>query len=374
MRPYLIVSGDFSLHGGMDRANYALATHLADRGVEVHLVAHHVDDELSNRKNVTWHRAVRPLGSHLLGEPMLSWVGRRWARRITRRGGIVVVNGGNCSWGDVNWVHYVHAAYPATGWKHRRYRRIERRALARARLVLANSERTKKDVIEKVGIPAHRVKTVYLGVDGETFAPAKDVERLAVREEMGWSPNSAVVGFVGALGDRRKGFDILFEAWKRLENDATWRGELVVIGAGKELEAWKARAAQAGMTSIHFLGYRKDVARLLGGCDLLVSPTRYEPYGLGVHEALCCGLPVAVSESAGVAERLSLTMKELLIHGTNDAGEVAGVLRRWAGARECYRNEARRLSDELRERGWDQMAHDMVEQMEWSRQTAQDKR
>src|SRR5207253_6590904 len=40
-----------------------------------------------------------------------------WAGKITGRKGRVLVNGGNCRWGDINWVHYVHASYraPAAG-------------------------------------------------------------------------------------------------------------------------------------------------------------------------------------------------------------------------------------------------------------------
>ena len=48
-----------------------------------------------------------------------------------------------------------------------------------------------------------------------------------------------------------------------------------------------------------------DVPNLLRAADCLVAPTRYEAYGLGVHEALCCGLPGIVSADAGVAERYS---------------------------------------------------------------------
>jgi glycosyltransferase involved in cell wall biosynthesis len=190
---------------------------------------------------------------------------------------------------------------------------------------------------------------------------------------MGWQADSAVVAFIGALGDRRKGFDILFDAWKRLESDGTWRGDLVVMGAGKELEGWKMRAGEDGLGSIHFLGYRNDVARVLSGCDVLVSPTRYEAYGLGVHEALCRGLPVLVSASAGVAERLPQAMKELLIENPEDAEEVASGLRRWLAGREHYQNEAKRLSEELRDCGWDKMARQMVEAIEMPEETVRTK-
>src|SRR5579864_1200366 len=110
---WLLVTGDFTLLGGMDRANHALASYLARRvGTEVHLVTHRVWDDLSVLPNVRVHRVWRPWGSHWLGMPLLARSGRRWARRLAPAGARVVVNGGNCVWGDINWVHYVHAAWP----------------------------------------------------------------------------------------------------------------------------------------------------------------------------------------------------------------------------------------------------------------------
>ena len=111
MRPYLLVSGDFHLGGGMDRANYALADYLAHAGHETHLIAHSVDSELAERPNIFFHPVIKPFGSDMLGEPFLDRIGRHWAAWIRARGGRVIVNGGNCNWNDVNWVHYVHAVY-----------------------------------------------------------------------------------------------------------------------------------------------------------------------------------------------------------------------------------------------------------------------
>ena len=154
-QPYLLVTGDFVQTGGMDRANYALASYLSSRpGAEVHLVAHRAADELTARPGVTLHRVPRPRGSHLLGAPLLDCAGRDWARRLSAVGGRVVVNGGNCRWGDINWVHYVHAAWTPRaaakasplrrlkGLVFDRYaRRTERKALGMARLVITNSRR-----------------------------------------------------------------------------------------------------------------------------------------------------------------------------------------------------------------------------------------
>ena len=59
------------------------------------------------------------------------------------------------------------------------------------------------------------------------------------------------------------------------------------------------------------LGYCRDVVDLMAAADLLVHPARYEAYGLAVHEALCCGVPVIVSSAAGIAERMPANLADL---------------------------------------------------------------
>jgi glycosyltransferase involved in cell wall biosynthesis len=134
--------------------------------------------------------------------------------------------------------------------------------------VITNSDRTRRDVIELLGVSPERVHTVYYGIEPETFRPATAETRARTRRELGWSADRAVVAFVGALGDRRKGFDVLFEAWRQLCADASFEAELVVIGSGAELPAWIVRAADAGLSSrMRFLGFRRDVPAILAACE-----------------------------------------------------------------------------------------------------------
>jgi glycosyltransferase involved in cell wall biosynthesis len=87
-----------------------------------------------------------------------------------------------------------------------------------------------------------------------------------------------------------------------------------------------------------------------------VSPTRYEAYGLGVQEALCCGLPALVSRAAGVAERYPDALRELLLESPDDVEGLAEALLRWRGRRQHWAPELERFSRALRARTWDDMA------------------
>lgn len=350
--------------------NFVAAQRLAECGVSVELVAFRVADELLKHTNISWTKVPKPLRSYSLGLPLLDLVGRRVARKCLDRGGRVIVNGGNCQVGDVNWVHYVHAAYrttPATSLARRAQHELtnrlnlaqERSALLKARTVIANSERTRRDLTEKVGVDESRIRTVYYGIDAERFSPPSDDRRRALREQLGF-PDCPQVAFVGALGDRRKGFDTLFTAWSSLCRDSGWDCDLVVIGRGAELPLWQQRAEAAGMQSrIRFLGFRSDVPDVLAACDALVAPTRYEAYGLGVQEALCTGLPALVSAEAGVAERYPASLAELLLRTPEDAPALEASLRNWRKHRERLHATTLELSVELRRRTWQVMGDDV---------------
>ncbi len=369
MKPYLLVTGDFVKTGGMDQANYSLATYLANQGGDVHLVAHRVDPTLLNYGNITWHSVPKVANSYFLSGFLLDRIGRFHAQKIQQQGGRVLVNGGNCQWGDINWVHYVHAAYrpesrvnPLQQAKHtlanHHFRQTERQALQAARLVIANSSRTQADLVNYCGIAPEKIFRVYHGVDPTIFYPVTESERQHRRRQLGWKLDRPILIFLGALGDRRKGFDTLFAAWQHLCADVNWQADLIVIGRGAELPQWQQRSHKAGLGDrIQFLGFRQDVPDLLRAADCLVAPTRYEAYGLGVHEALCCGLPALVSATAGVAERYPESLQDLLLRDASDVNHLIDRLYHWNKHAEFYKEIVRNsLSNELRIYTWEHMS------------------
>jgi glycosyltransferase involved in cell wall biosynthesis len=373
--PWVLVSADFHYRGGQAKANAALAEYLLARGTPVHLVGHYVAPSLARRPAVTVHRVPHPLGANLLGSVLLFRAGRDVARRVCRGrpGTRVLVNGGNCDWPDLNWVHYVHHAWqevpPQAPWWYRVkgqvaaavFQRYERQALLRARLVLTNSERTRRDVL-RLGVDPARVHNIYLGAESGWHRASAE-ERAAARARLGCAVDRPLVVFLGGLGhDQRKGMDTLWEAWQRLCHEPAWDAELVVAGGGSGSAAWHRRIARSGLADrVRLLGFIDRVYDLLAAADLLLSPVRYEPYGLNVQEALCRGVPALVSACAGVAERYPAELAALLLPDPEDAGDLAGRLWRWRQDVEGWRRRIEPLAESLRAYSWERMARRIVE-------------
>jgi glycosyltransferase involved in cell wall biosynthesis len=369
---WLIVAGDLTPFGGMDAANHALARFLATRG-ETHLVTHRASADLIALPSVTVHRVWRPFNRHVLGSPLLSRAGQRVWRRLRSSGVQAIVNGGNCRIGRANWVHYLHAADVTSsgGSLARRARAAvtrradlaaERQSLHAARVVICNSRRTREDVIQRIGVDPSRVHVVYYGGDPDTFSLVTPQERAAAKIRLSCSADRPLVGFVGALGDRRKAFDTVFTAWCALCRRSDWDADLVVVGRGAQLPAWRRRAREAGVANrIRFMGFRTDVPEILAALDALVHPARYEAYGLSVREALCRGVPAIVSASAGVAEHYPSELGRLLIADPDDPAELEAKLMAWRGDIEGTRLAIVPLSTSLRSRTWDVMATEIAQ-------------
>lgn len=80
------------------------------------------------------------------------------------------------------------------------------------------------------------------------------------------------------------------------------RAELLVAGDGSERAALEARAP----AGVRFLGScdRERLRELYHWADLLVFPSRYDPWGLVLNEAACAGLPTLGSDGAGAVRDL----------------------------------------------------------------------
>ncbi len=370
--PWVLVCGGFHSNGAMDRMNLALAEHLLSRGRDVYLVGHEIDATIRSRRGVHAH-AVPRLGAVAAGELLLDRTGRRVAKRVraAARHARVIVNGGNCMEPDVNWVHAVHHAWSsgdraapavrrATETIQRRwFRRRERRAVGAARVIVANSARTRSDLIEYLRVSPDRLHVVRPGADPAWRPPTSD-EQCGARVRLGLTDPTVL--FVGALGsDDNKGFGPLLAAWRTLCSDARWTGTLLVAGHGPLLPHWTRITQESGLSArVKFLDFVPDMRMVFAASDLMVSASRYESYGLAIAEALCRGVPAIVPESAGIAPELGPECAGLIVRGPADGIRLADAIRRWAAEPARWRAAAAQTGARLRQYTLDDMGDAIV--------------
>jgi glycosyltransferase involved in cell wall biosynthesis len=156
-------------------------------------------------------------------------------------------------------------------------------------------------------------------------------EIAALRRELGAAPDEYLVGGVGRLA-RSKGFDVLIEAFKRARLPAA---RLVIVGEGRE----RSRLERGLVANISLPGFRADAKDCYQAFDLFVSPSRSEPLGRVVLEALDAGVPVVASTTRGPTEILSRYPGELF--PIEDVEALAALLR------QCYEQRPQRTQHDL---------------------------
>lgn len=216
--------------------------------------------------------------------------------------------------------------------------------------IVAISRSVRRELIDAYGIPEHAIEIVYNGVDLQALTPAKAAQgRAAVRAELGLPAGEPVVLFVGT-GFRRKGLDVLLDAHAALVRSRPG-ARLLVVGRDGRTGAYRRRARALGIADrVVFAGSRKADAALYGAADVVALPTRYEPFGNVVLEALACGVPAIVSAAAGASDVLEEELSDLVLPAASDATRLAEILDSTLGVpREALGALCRRVAERYSE-------------------------
>ncbi|MBN2610694.1 MAG: glycosyltransferase [Bacteroidales bacterium] len=179
---------------------------------------------------------------------------------------------------------------------------IEQEGMKNADIVIAVSELTRNTVINKYGIPASKVHTVYNAADAEAVTGHSAVFKKGINEK--------IVTFLGRITYQKGPEFFIAAAQKVLQKMANVR--FVMAGNGDLSEKMIRYVASLGISDrFHFAGFLKgdDVSRMYAMSDLYIMPSVSEPFGISPLEALHSGVPVIISKQSGVSEIISHAIK-----------------------------------------------------------------
>ena len=193
--------------------------------------------------------------------------------------------------------------------------------------------------------------TAYRALLGDTCPVVVMPNALAHGTPLRRSSLSAPVAVAAGALIRRKGFDLLVDAWRPIAAEhPDWR--LRIYGSGQLRDDLAARIERAGLTgTVTLEGFVADLASRLDEASLFVLPSRREGLPMVLIEAMAAGLPVVAFDCpTGPADLLEGGRSGILV----PLGDVGGLT---DGIRRVVSDEAerRRLADAgaLRARDFD---------------------
>lgn len=165
-----------------------------------------------------------------------------------------------------------------------RHEAVKRRLLRTAAVFVVPGAAS-ADYLRQLGVDRSRIVLAPNAVDAAVFG--------SVRRSPVNGPCRVLA--VGRLA-HEKGLDTLLEA------SADLPVEVVLAGTGPE----EAQLRQLAGPKVSFLGHvpRDDLPALYADADVLVMPSRSDPWGMVLNEAALCGLPLVSTTAAGAAHEL----------------------------------------------------------------------
>jgi glycosyltransferase involved in cell wall biosynthesis len=234
--------------------------------------------------NLLWHRAEWPPVEWLAGAADVVHAAHPLLIPSTRAARVVTVHD----------LYFLSHPERTTAEIRRDYAALAASHARRADAVIAVSQYTRRQAIERLGVDADRVHVCSSG--------ARRWARL------GQGPNLPAGGYVLFIGtlEPRKNLGVLLDAYERLAARGGPVPPLRIAGsAGPGAEAWLDRIGRPPLDGVvRYIGYVADDAReaLYAGARTLVMPSLDEGFGLPALEAMSAGIPVVASHAGALPE------------------------------------------------------------------------
>ncbi|MDD5259383.1 MAG: glycosyltransferase family 4 protein [bacterium] len=327
----VFVTRSYTKKGGISRCVAELAEKFS-QGHHVHIFANRWDEVLV-KDNISFYKIKVISWPFFLKVLSFVWFGSRKLK--TGSFGLVIGPLGDVASADILVAHSCHRAWieikkkdPVERLKywlnplHHIVLFLEKSSLKKGKYkkIISISRLTKNDLIKYYQLPEEDITVIYNGVNTAEFTPGnKNKYRPGMRQELGFADTDILLLFA-ANEFKRKGLSTLLEAVALPMQNAPVK--LLIVG-GDNPGRYTGLIQKLKITEqTYFYGPRRDMNRFYAASDVFVLPTKLEPFGLVITEAMASGLPVITSRLAGAAELISDGETGLLLKDPENPGEL----------------------------------------------------
>ena len=183
----------------------------------------------------------------------------------------------------INLLRRLHLAYEAI---------IEYIVLRKASLILFASKHILSEYSRRYAKYARKFKHLPVGIKLSNLVKSKEKERKKYKIKL--PSDGVIIGYIGRL-EAEKNLGVLLKALSLLKDDG-FKFHLVIAGTGTLKPTLEEMASSLSIhDNVSFLGYVRDVKRILSMIDVFVLPSLSEGFPLALIEALASGKAIAAS-------------------------------------------------------------------------------
>jgi glycosyltransferase involved in cell wall biosynthesis len=209
-------------------------------------------------------------------------------------------------------------------------------AARKADHIITDSEYSKTQISERLGVPPSKMSVIPCGVNGE-FLPMEREEALqAISAAL--KIREPYMLYVGSM-KRYKNVSTLLKAFAILRRRRDIPQRLLIVGdSAQGKRELVEECAQLGITErTDFVPYvgQELLPKVYGAADVLVMPSKIEGFGLPVLEAMACGTPVVSSRAASLPE---VGGEAVLYFDPHSSEDLAGTIERVLSSVELREN------------------------------------
>ena len=211
-------------------------------------------------------------------------------------------------WMKIRYPGKIHRFLQSLNPRHKTILQLEQAILdpTKTRMIVTNSQLSKKIIGEYYDYPQDRIHVIYNGVDHTQFTADTSLRNRDILELL----------FVGQ-DFKRKGLSPVISALAMAKNNGH-TCKLRVIGSDNP-KPYQEQADRIGVSDlITFEGPTRQIQDAYRAADLFVFPSLYDPFANVVLESLACGLPAVTTTTNGSSEIITEGNDGYIIEGATD--------------------------------------------------------
>lgn len=188
-----------------------------------------------------------------------------------------------------------------------------------------------KQLFSYYGMKPERIRVLPMTVDVDKFRQKCEAlpSEEDLKKENGFEDKKIAL-YVGRFAEEKNLFTLLRAGVYLKEHRQDF--VLCLVGKGEKREELEAFCEEHSLQDkVCFVDYMlfDQLVSYYKMAEVLVLPSKFEPWGLVVNEALACGLPVIASDRVGAVDDLIIRGENGDIFSWDDTKELADLLGKW---------------------------------------------